>query len=102
MAEGVNVRFAGELHRFIQSRVVKSGLYNSASEYVRDLVRRDYEREEQRKWSSKHAAELDPSMEATKVEFVAPEPAKAARDVKSSRKVPGRPATRRLQGSTPH
>ena len=50
MAEGVNVRFAGELHRFIQERTKDSGLYASASEYIRDLVRRDYEREEKRKW----------------------------------------------------
>jgi len=50
MAEGVNVRFAGELQRFIQSRISQSGLYSSASEYIRDLVRRDYEREEQQKW----------------------------------------------------
>lgn len=46
MAEGVNVRFAGDLQRFIQSRISQSGLYSSASEYIRDLVRRDYEREE--------------------------------------------------------
>jgi antitoxin ParD1/3/4 len=98
MAEGVNVRFAGELQRFIQSRVVKSGLYNSASEYVRDLVRRDYEREEQRKWSTTHTSKLNPAMEATKVEFVAPEPGKAAKDLKASRKMPGRPVTRKLQG----
>ena len=39
MAEGVNVRFAGELQRFIKSRVVKSGLYNSASEVVREALR---------------------------------------------------------------
>ncbi len=52
MAEGVNVRFAGELQRFIQNRISASGLYSSASEYIRDLVRRDYEREEDRKWQS--------------------------------------------------
>ena len=50
MAEGVIVRFAGERQRFIQSRVSDAGLYGSASEYIRDLVRRDYKREEQRKW----------------------------------------------------
>ena len=50
MAEGINVRFTGELQRFIQNRTSESGLYGSASEYIRDLVRRDYEREEQRKW----------------------------------------------------
>lgn len=51
MAEGVNVRFGGELQKFIQGRIGSSGLYASASEYIRDLVRRDYEREEQRKWA---------------------------------------------------
>ncbi len=51
MAAGVNVRFAGELQGFIQQRVLKSGLYSSTSEYIRDLVRRDYENEEQRKWA---------------------------------------------------
>jgi len=50
MAEGVNVRFSGELQRFIQERTGESGVYSSASEYIRDLVRRDYEREEDRRW----------------------------------------------------
>lgn len=49
MAEGINVRFAGALQQFIHQRVSGSGLYSSANEYIRDLVRRDYEREEERK-----------------------------------------------------
>lgn len=51
MAEGVNVRFAGELQKFVQSKAGESGVYNSVSEYIRDLVRKDYEREESRKWA---------------------------------------------------
>jgi len=52
MAEGINVRFKGEMKRFIESRVDESaGLYNSTSEYIRDLVRRDYEASEAQKWS---------------------------------------------------
>ena len=51
MAEGINVRFAGALQQFIHERAGARGLYGSASEYIRDLVRRDYEREETRKWS---------------------------------------------------
>ncbi len=51
MAEGINVRFAGALQQFIHDRVGDSGIYSSASEYIRDLVRRDYEREEERKWT---------------------------------------------------
>ncbi|PTX98283.1 type II toxin-antitoxin system ParD family antitoxin [Spartobacteria bacterium LR76] len=69
MAEGVNVRFAGELQRFIQSRIGQSGLYSSASEYIRDLVRRDYEREEQRKWMSLRE-ELAPGIVAEESAFV--------------------------------
>ena len=44
MAEGINVRFAGPLQRFIQSRTGPGGVYQSASEYIRDLVRHDFER----------------------------------------------------------
>ena len=51
MAEGINVRFTGALQQYIQERVGTKGLYSSASEYIRDLVRRDFEREEERKWS---------------------------------------------------
>lgn len=68
MAEGVNVRFAGELQRFIQSRIGESGLYSSASEYIRDLVRRDYEREEQQKWAALRG-ELASGMKADETEF---------------------------------
>jgi antitoxin ParD1/3/4 len=69
MAEGVNVRFAGELQRFIQGRIGSSGLYTSASEYIRDLVRRDYEREEQRKWAWLRQ-ELQAGAEAPEADFV--------------------------------
>jgi len=48
MAEGINVRFAGPLQRFIQSRTGPEGMYQSASEYIRDLVRRDFQREQER------------------------------------------------------
>ena len=68
MAEGVNVRFAGELQRFIQSKTEKSGLYGSASEYIRDLVRRDYELEETRK-SAWLRQELKPGVDADVSEF---------------------------------
>lgn len=49
--EGVSVKFPGELQRFIQSRTSANGLYGSVAEYLRDLVRRDFEREEQRQWT---------------------------------------------------
>lgn len=68
MTEGINVKFAGELQKFIQERTGGSGLYASASEYIRDLVRRDYEREEQRKWGWLRQ-ELSAGAEASEKEF---------------------------------
>lgn len=50
MVDGINVRFSGTLQQFIHDRVDGSGLYSSASEYIRDLVRRDLERDEERRW----------------------------------------------------
>jgi antitoxin ParD1/3/4 len=89
MAEGVNVRFAGELQRFIQSRIGESGLYGSASEYIRDLVRRDYEREEQRKWLWLRQ-ELKFGAEADEAEFMALDANAIIADAKKRRKTHGR------------
>ena len=85
MAEGVNVRFAGELQRFIQDRIGASGLYGSASEYIRDLVRRDYEREEQRKWSWLRQ-ELKAGVAADEAEFVALDADSIIAEAKARRK----------------
>jgi antitoxin ParD1/3/4 len=69
MAEGVNVRFNEKMRLFIESRIGDQGLYSSASEYIRDLVRRDYERQEARKWD-RLMQHLRPGMEADESEFV--------------------------------
>lgn len=69
MSEGINVRFADTLHQFIQSRVGGSGLYRSADEYICDLVRRDYEREEERKWEWLRD-ELTPGAQADESRFL--------------------------------
>ena len=69
MAEGLNVRLSGPLRRFIEERSGSNGLYESASEYIRDLVRRDFEHEERRRWSWL-INELKPGMTATEDEFV--------------------------------
>lgn len=69
MGEGINVRFAGTLQQFIRDRVGNKGLYGSASEYIRDLVRRDYEREEELKWAwLRH--ELKAGTEADETHFI--------------------------------
>ena len=69
MAEGINIQFAGALQQFIMERVGGAGLYSSESEYICDLVRRDYEREEERKWSSLRD-ELKAGAEADESHFV--------------------------------
>ncbi len=73
MAEGVNVRIGGKLGRLIEEQASPSGLYESASEYVRDLIRRDYQRQEERKWSWL-MDQLRPGMEADESEFVPLDP----------------------------
>lgn len=85
MAEGVNVRFAGELQRFIHAKTGETGLYSSASEYIRDLVRRDYEREEENKWAIlRHA--LRPGLEADAGEFVTLDAGDIIAEARSRRK----------------
>ena len=73
MAEGVNVRITGKLRRFIEEQASINGLYESASEYVRDLIRRDYQRQEKRKWNWL-MDQLRPGMEADESEFVPLDP----------------------------
>jgi antitoxin ParD1/3/4 len=89
MAEGVNVRFAGELDRFVRSRVNERGLYSSASEYIRDLVRRDYEQEEEKKWAWLRA-ELKAGIEADESEFVPLDAEKIIAEAKKRKKANGR------------
>lgn len=69
MAEGVNVRFSGPLKVWVEQRAGKEGLYGSVSEYIRDLVRRDYEREEGRRWDALHG-ELKDGLAAPDSEFM--------------------------------
>jgi antitoxin ParD1/3/4 len=69
MAEGINVRVTGKLRKFIMEQTGPSGLYESASEYVRDLIRRDYKLQEERKWRWL-VDQIRPGMEADESEFV--------------------------------
>lgn len=69
MAEGVNVRFSGALKEFVEQRSSSDGLYGSASEYIRDLVRRDYERDEAQRWDAL-LLELKAGMAASESDFI--------------------------------
>ena len=84
MAQGVNVRITGKLRRFIEEQASPNGLYESASEYVRDLIRRDYQRQEERKWSW-FMDQLRPGMEADESEFVPLDPEEIIRAAKKEK-----------------
>lgn len=69
MAEGLNVRISGKLRKFIERQTGPDGLYESASEYVRDLIRQDYKHREEHEWSWLKE-QLQPAMNADESEFV--------------------------------
>jgi len=46
MSERINARLSQPLAEFVERMVGESGLYETPSEYVRDLIRRDMERRE--------------------------------------------------------
>jgi antitoxin ParD1/3/4 len=50
MADSINIRVSGKLKHFIMQQVGLDGLYESASEYIRDLIRKDYDLKEKTKW----------------------------------------------------
>lgn len=89
MAEGINVRFAGELQRFVQTRAGADGLYASASEYIRDLVRRDYERTEHANWRWLRE-ELKTGVEADESEFVPLDASEILKEARAQWKARGR------------
>ncbi|MBD3266960.1 type II toxin-antitoxin system ParD family antitoxin [bacterium] len=68
MAEGLNVRISGKLREFVEEQTGPDGLYESASEYVRDLVRQDYKRREEKKWNWLQG-QLQPALHADESEF---------------------------------
>jgi antitoxin ParD1/3/4 len=69
MSEGINVRITGKLRTFVESQIGESGVYESVSEYIRSLIRQDFEKTEAERWNLLHA-ELLPGMTAGPEEFV--------------------------------
>lgn len=68
MGANINVRLNDELHRHLQQQIGENGLYENASEYVRDLIRQDLKsRTEAWDWLKK---ELEPGLRADESEFV--------------------------------
>ena len=69
----LSVRLTTPLTDFVTTRVGTEGDYDNASEYVRDLIRRDREREEQRAFNKLKATLQDafaqPDSEAVEMDF---------------------------------
>jgi len=84
MAEVINLRLSGSLRTFVEDRAGENGLYDSSDEYLRDLVRRDFEAEESRRWTRLHG-ELEAGMKAPECEFVPLDMASIIAEAKANR-----------------
>lgn len=89
MSAAITSNFPGELESFVQQRMGGSGLYDSAGERIRDFVRRDYEQEEQRRWTWL-ADELTPGMKAAESEFVPLDAASVIAEARARKQTHGR------------
>ena len=69
MSESLNIPLTDRLRRFIDERQGPDGLYQDAEEYVRDLIRRDYEAEQAQRWA-RLVHELRPGLAASDDDFV--------------------------------
>jgi len=68
VSDNLNVRLTGRLKDHLRQQVGENGLYDNASEYVRDLIRRDLkDREEAWIWLRE---EIEPGLRAPEDEFV--------------------------------
>ena len=68
MAEGINVRLSGKLRAFVELQTGDNGLFESVSEYVRSLIRQDFERAQGKKWTALYD-ELEDGINAPEEDF---------------------------------
>ncbi|PWQ92134.1 ribbon-helix-helix domain-containing protein [Leucothrix pacifica] len=64
----LNVRVTGSLCDFVAKNISDSGQYDNVSEYIRDLIRQDKQRAEQRKFE-RVKAELQLAFAAPESEY---------------------------------
>ncbi|NOQ34891.1 MAG: transcriptional regulator [Methylococcaceae bacterium] len=66
--ENVNVRVTGELRNHLQQQIGVKGLYENASEYIRDLIRNDLKQHhESWDWLKQ---ELEPALRADENTYI--------------------------------
>lgn len=67
-SENVNVRVTGDLRNHLQQQIGQYGLYENASEYIRDLIRRDLkDRKNAWEWLRQ---ELEPGLRTDENQFI--------------------------------
>ncbi|MCA9422192.1 MAG: hypothetical protein KC592_14310 [Nitrospira sp.] len=67
-SENVNVRVTGDLRTHLQQQIGQYGLYENASEYIRDLIRRDLkDRKTAWEWLRQ---ELEPGLRTDENNFI--------------------------------
>ncbi|GJL58921.1 MAG: hypothetical protein NPIRA03_17780 [Nitrospirales bacterium] len=67
-SENVNVRVTGDLRTHLQQQIGQFGLYENASEYIRDLIRRDLkDRNTAWEWLRQ---ELEPGLRTDENQFI--------------------------------
>ena len=67
-SENVNVRVTGDLRTHLQQQIGQYGLYENASEYIRDLIRRDLkDRKTAWEWLRQ---ELEPGLRTHENQFI--------------------------------
>ena len=86
MAEGVNVRLPIKLKKFITEQSGPDGVYENASEYVRDLIRKDYQYHEELKWAALNE-HLTHGMKAGVDDFVSFVPEEIIKEAKKQKAV---------------
>ena len=67
-SENVNVRVTGDLRNHLQQQIGLFGLYENASEYIRDLIRRDL-KDHKAAWEWLRQ-ELEPGLRADESQFI--------------------------------
>lgn len=67
-SENLNVRVTGDLRTHLQQQIGQYGLYENASEYIRDLIRRDLkDRKTAWEWLRQ---ELEPGLRTDENQFI--------------------------------
>lgn len=67
-SESIHVRVTGKLQDHIRQQTGENGLYDNASEYIRALIRRDIQNNDEAwDWLKRH---IEPGLRADESEFV--------------------------------